>query len=61
MLCLSRKKGQTICIGDDIEVVILDNRRGQVKLGIAAPNDVKIDRLEIRQKKNYEQNYREVR
>lgn len=56
MLVLSRKLGQTIIIGENIEVKVLDviKRRTQfgneysVKLGVAAPREVAVDREEIR-------------
>ncbi|ATP39071.1 carbon storage regulator [Solibacillus sp. R5-41] len=47
MLVLSRKKGETIMIGDQIEVKILSIDGDQVKLGIVAPKSVKVHRSEI--------------
>jgi carbon storage regulator len=47
MLALSRKKGEAIIFNNDIEVTILDIKGEQVKLGIAAPNDVSIYRKEV--------------
>jgi len=47
MLILTRRVGETIKIGDDIEVVILQNRCGQVRIGIAAPPEVAIHRSEV--------------
>ncbi len=47
MLVLSRKVNQSIMIGDDIEIMIVDVKSDQVKVGIVAPNDVKIYRTEI--------------
>lgn len=47
MLALSRKNNQSIMIGNDIEVTILDIRNDQVKIGIRAPKDVGIYRKEI--------------
>lgn len=52
MLILSRKIGQKIVIGEDIEVVISDIVNGQVKVGISAPKSIAVDRDEVRQKKN---------
>lgn len=46
MLCLARRKGESIKIGDDITIVIIDIR-GQVKIGIDAPKDVVILRSEL--------------
>ncbi len=47
MLALTRKKGESIIIGDDIEIVILGVSKDQVKLGVVAPKDVTIHRKEI--------------
>lgn len=47
MLVLSRKIGETLKIGDDIEIQILDVNRGQVRIGIAAPKQVNIVRSEL--------------
>ena len=47
MLVLSRREHQSIMIGDDIEIVVLDIRGEQVRLGIRAPKDVTILRQEI--------------
>ncbi len=47
MLVLSRKKGQTIRIGDDIEITIVATSNDQVKIGIQAPKNVEILRQEV--------------
>lgn len=47
MLILSRKQGQKLIINDNIEITILDNGCGNIKLGINAPAGVKIYREEI--------------
>lgn len=47
MLVLTRKKGETIIIGDDIEITVLDIKGEQVRVGIKAPKDVSILRNEI--------------
>ncbi|MCT4596763.1 MAG: carbon storage regulator CsrA [Vallitalea sp.] len=47
MLALSRKKGQGIIIGDNIELVILDISKDQVRVGINAPKNISIHRKEI--------------
>lgn len=47
MLVLTRKKHQSIMIGDDIEIVVLEIRGEQVRLGIKAPKDVTVHRQEI--------------
>lgn len=47
MLVLARKKGQSIIIGDNIEVSIIDIQGDQVRLGIDAPKNISIHRKEI--------------
>lgn len=47
MLVLTRKIHQSIVIGDDIEVVVLEVRGEQVRIGIKAPKDVSVHRKEI--------------
>lgn len=49
MLILTRKLGETIRIGNEIEVTILDIKGKQVRLGIDAPSDVTVHREEIYQ------------
>ncbi|NHN33869.1 carbon storage regulator CsrA [Paenibacillus agricola] len=47
MLVLARKKGESIIIGDQIEVVVLGVEGDVVKLGIQAPKNVQVNRKEI--------------
>ncbi len=47
MLVLTRKVNQSIMIGDEIEVVVLEVRGEQVRLGIKAPRNVTVHRREI--------------
>ncbi|MFN7017461.1 MAG: carbon storage regulator CsrA [Fimbriimonadales bacterium] len=47
MLVLTRKVNQSIMIGDDIEVIVLEVRGEQVRLGIKAPRTVTVHRREI--------------
>jgi len=47
MLILTRREGETIRIGDDIEVKILSVKGNQVRLGITAPEEVSVHRQEI--------------
>ena len=44
MLALTRKKGESLVINNNIEVTILEIRGDQIKLGISAPRDVSIYR-----------------
>ena len=48
MLVLSRKTEEGIWIGDDVLITVLAIERGRVKIGIAAPPDVHIQRKELR-------------
>jgi len=50
LLVLTRKVGQTITIGHNIRITIMDIRVGQVKLGVDAPPNVIIHREEIYEK-----------
>ena len=47
MLVLSRKVNQRIMIGDYIEIVVVDIRGEQVQIGIKAPRDIPVHRLEV--------------
>jgi carbon storage regulator len=47
MLVLGRRTGENIRIGDDIKVIVLEVRGGQIKLGIEAPLHVQVHREEI--------------
>jgi carbon storage regulator len=47
VLVLTRKTGQTITVGDDIKITIMDVRGSQVKLGVEAPKSVVIHREEV--------------
>lgn len=47
MLVLSRTKDESIIIGDDIEITIVDVRGDKVRLGINAPREISVHRKEI--------------
>lgn len=49
MLVLSRKKNESIVIGDEISIVVVEIRGDKVRLGIEAPKDVPVHREEIYQ------------
>ncbi|MBM4363619.1 MAG: carbon storage regulator [Deltaproteobacteria bacterium] len=49
MLVISRRKGQSVTIGDDIEVTVTQLHKGGVKLGIRAPRGLTVLRGEIRE------------
>jgi len=47
MLVLTRKKGESIMIGENIELLVLDTAGDTVKLGIRAPKSVQVHRTEV--------------
>lgn len=47
MLVLTRRLNQSIKIGDDIEITVIEVRGDQVRLGVAAPRDVAVHRKEV--------------
>ena len=47
MLALSRKKGESLIINNNIEITVLEVKGEQIKLGIAAPKEVPIYRKEV--------------
>lgn len=47
MLALSRKQGESIMIGSDIEITVLEVKGEQIKVGISAPKSVPVYRKEI--------------
>jgi carbon storage regulator len=47
MLVLTRKENESIMIGNEIEVTVLDLKDNQVKLGIVAPRSVTVHRREV--------------
>ena len=50
MLVLSRKKDQSVRIGSDIVITIIEIRGDKVRLGFSAPKDVSIHRQEVYEK-----------
>ena len=47
MLVLTRRKNQSIVIGDDIVVTVLEVKGDQIRLGITAPRDIQVYREEL--------------
>lgn len=47
MLVLSRQKNETIMIGDDIEITIVDIKGDNVRVGITAPRSIPVHRKEV--------------
>ncbi|HEY3242056.1 MAG TPA: carbon storage regulator CsrA [Phycisphaerae bacterium] len=47
MLVLSRQRDETIMIGDDIQITVVDIRGDKVRLGISAPSHIPVHRKEV--------------
>ena len=47
MLVLSRQRDESIMIGDDVEITIVDVRGDKVRLGITAPKSIPVHRREV--------------
>ena len=47
MLVVSRRSGETIVIGNDIVVTVLEVRGGQVRIGVDAPRSITVHRAEV--------------
>lgn len=47
MLVLSRQRDETIMIGDDVEITVVDIRGDKVRLGINAPRTIQVHRKEV--------------
>lgn len=47
MLILSRKNGEKLIIGDNVELTILGIKGNQVRIGVNAPKDVTVHREEV--------------
>lgn len=47
MLALTRKKGESLVINNNIEITVLEIRGDQIKLGISAPREVPVYRKEV--------------
>ena len=47
MLVLSRQRDESIIIGDDVVITIVDVRGDKVRLGIAAPTEIPVHRREV--------------
>jgi carbon storage regulator len=54
MMILTRRAGQALRIGDDIEVTVMAVNGSQVRIGISAPRQVAVDRGEIAERKRRE-------
>ena len=47
MLVLSRQRDETIIIGDNIEITVVDIRGDKVRLGVSAPKEISVHRKEV--------------
>lgn len=47
MLVLTRKKNQSIMINDNVEIIIVDIKGDQVKIGVKAPRNISVHRAEV--------------
>ncbi|MCG5371080.1 MULTISPECIES: carbon storage regulator CsrA [Providencia] len=56
MLILTRRVSEEVMIGDDIKIKILGVKGNQVRIGVAAPEDVSVHREEIYQRVLAERN-----
>lgn len=54
MLILTRRAGETVCIGDDVEVTVMAVNGQQIRIGIKAPKHITVDREEIAVRKRRE-------
>lgn len=61
MLVLSRTKDESIMVGDDVEITIVDVRGDKVRLGITAPKDIPVHRKEVYEAIQREKREREKR
>ena len=59
MLVLSRTVGEVIDIGDNIKVVVVEIRGDKVRIGIDAPEEIRVDRREISERSARQSNERE--
>jgi len=59
MLILTRRIGESIIIGDNIDVAVLGVKGSQVRLGIDAPEDIPVHRQEIWDKIQIEKSHAE--
>jgi carbon storage regulator len=55
MLILTRRVGETVVIGDEVQVTVLGVKGNQVRLGVTAPRDVSVHRQEIYERIQKEQ------
>jgi carbon storage regulator len=59
MLILTRRLGESLSIGDDVKLTVLSIKANQVRIGIEAPKDVSIQRTELLERNQEEENKKE--
>jgi carbon storage regulator len=61
MLVLTRKKQEAIVVNGNVRITVVAIQDGKVRLGIEAPDDVRVDRLEVHQRRDGEANEEDPR
>lgn len=56
MLILTRKVGEALMVGDDVNITVLGVKGNQVRIGVSAPKEVAVHREEIYQRIQKEKN-----
>lgn len=56
MLILSRRPGEALQIGESIRITVVDVQGHRVRLGIEAPREIPVDRLEVYERKRHLEN-----
>lgn len=56
MLILTRKVGEALMVGDDVNITILGVKGNQVRIGVSAPKEIAVHREEIYQRIQKEKN-----
>lgn len=51
MLIMTRGRGQSILVGENVEITVLGIHRGMVRIGVKAPPEISVDRTEVRARK----------
>lgn len=49
MLVVTRRAGDAVCIGEDVEITVLEVAGDRIKLGVSAPREIKVVRKELKE------------